>query len=315
MFKMYIKFFFRLHPPAIVGVMGSAAASSRLLGLSPWKSRQALAIAASFAGAPMANAGTMTKPLHAAKSARFGLEAALLADKGIEGNNLILDTASGFGAYYDDYDPDKLINFMRDAENVLLHEQDIAIKRYPCHLGMHWGIDAAIYVREEIEKEYGMLPLNEIASVVITAPKSKYINRPIPQSEHEGRHSFQFTVCSALLDGKISPETFKRQLRERNSLVQLLDRTIVVTPDDNRPSFDEMYVNVSVQLNSGKVFEKLCLTPYGHWRFPLSDNDVQQKFLQNTKILNSERQSEIIKLVLRMDGNKPAKNLSGLLQL
>jgi aconitate decarboxylase len=63
-----------------------------------------MAIAASFAGAPMANAGTMTKPLHSGKSARFGLEAALLADKGLEGNGQILDMVSGFGAFYEDYD-------------------------------------------------------------------------------------------------------------------------------------------------------------------------------------------------------------------
>jgi hypothetical protein len=37
---------------------------------------------------------------------------------------------------------------MTNTENVLLHDQDIAIKRYPCHLGMHWGIDAALRTRD-----------------------------------------------------------------------------------------------------------------------------------------------------------------------
>lgn len=64
--------FVRFHPPAVVGVMGSAAACANLLGLSPAKSRNALGIAASFAGAPMANAGTEAKPLHAGKAARYG---------------------------------------------------------------------------------------------------------------------------------------------------------------------------------------------------------------------------------------------------
>lgn len=304
-----------MHPPAIVGVMGSAAASSKLLGLNPWKCRHALAIAASFAGAPMANAGTMTKPLHAAKSARFGLEAALLAEKGIEGNNQILDMVSGFGAYYEDYDPNKLIDLMTETENVFLHEQDIAIKRYPCHLGMHWGIDAALGVREDIRKELGTFALQDIKAVIITAPQSKYINRPIPQSEHEGRHSFQFTVCSALLDGHISPETFHKQNRERNSLIKLLNKTVVETPEDNHPSFAEMYVKVSILTSYGKVFEKVCLTPYGHWRFPLSDRDVQEKFLQNTKVLHSDKQREIMKLVQKMDDKTLAKELSQLLQL
>ena len=60
----------RFHPPAVVGVMGSAAACARLLGGGSSTVRHALAIATSFAGAPMANAGTTTKPLHAGKAAR-----------------------------------------------------------------------------------------------------------------------------------------------------------------------------------------------------------------------------------------------------
>jgi aconitate decarboxylase len=74
--------------------------------------------------------------LHSGKSARFGLEAALLADKGLEGNSQILDMVSGFGAFYEDYDPEIILNVMTNTENVLLHDQDIAIKRYPCHLGL-----------------------------------------------------------------------------------------------------------------------------------------------------------------------------------
>jgi aconitate decarboxylase len=48
--------------------------------------------------------------LHSGKSARFGLEAALLADKGLEGNSQILDMVSGFGAFYEDYDPEIILN-------------------------------------------------------------------------------------------------------------------------------------------------------------------------------------------------------------
>ncbi|XP_052074468.1 cis-aconitate decarboxylase-like [Mytilus californianus] len=303
----------RLHPPAIVGVMGSAAASARLLGLGTWKCRHAMAIAASFAGAPMANAGTMTKPLHSGKSARFGLEAALLADKGIEGNSQILDMVSGFGAFYEDYDPEILITILETADNVLLHDQDIAIKRYPCHLGMHWGIDAALSAREQLQNKIGNFSFNDIEGIKIIAPKSKYINRQIPNSEHEGRHSFQFTVCSALLDGIITPETFRQQYRERQSVTNLLEKTAVETPDDNIPSFADMYVNVLVQLKDGTFEESLCSTPYGHWRYPLTDKDVQKKFLKNTNFLKGETGNDIINLVSSMDKNTSANELSQML--
>jgi hypothetical protein len=56
-------------------------------------------------------------------------------------------------------------------------------KRYPCHLGMHWGIDAALRTRDEIRNTKGSISVNDINGVIITAPISKYINRPVPNSE------------------------------------------------------------------------------------------------------------------------------------
>lgn len=305
----------RLHPPSIVGVMGSAAASSRLLGLGSKKCRHAMAIAASFAGAPMANAGTTTKPLHSGKSARFGLEAALLASKDIEGNENILDIASGFGAFYDDYNPEKLLEEISQSDNMILHEQDIAIKRFPCHLGMHWGIDAAMRVREEMMNSVGKIVTEDIIEIKIIAPKSRYINRPIPTSEHEARHSFQFTVCSALLDGEVTPETFHYGYRRRQTLHSLLHKTEVITPDDNIASFENMYIEVAVCLKNGQIIQSRCNTPYGHWRYPLSDQDVQKKFTNNTKHLPAENRPEIIKLVQKMSKSKKSTELTELLQL
>lgn len=294
----------RLHPPAIVGVMGSAAACSRLLGHSPQKCLHALAIAASFAGAPMANAGTTTKPLHSGKSARFGLEAALLADKGIEGNSNILDIPSGFGAFYEDYNPKKLLETLIESDNVILHQQDIALKRFPCHLGMHWAIDAALEVRKQIMNECGSgLTDDSVKYIYIVAPGSKYINRPIPTSEHEARHSFQLTTCSALLDGEVTPETFHTNNIDRQNLHRLLRKVRVVTPEDNTPSFENMYVTVGVTTKDNVTFESTCKEPYGHWRKPLSDDDVVKKFRKNTNSLHIDSQNRLISLVSRM-GNR-----------
>ncbi|XP_060072340.1 cis-aconitate decarboxylase-like [Ylistrum balloti] len=303
----------RLHPPAIVGVMGSAAACSRLLGHGPQKCRHALAIASSFAGAPMANAGTTTKPLHSGKSARFGLEAAILAENGIEGNENILDMDSGFGAFYEDYNPEKLLDMLTETNDVILHHQDIALKRYPCHLGMHWAIDAAMDVRAQLVCHLGGLHVDFIRNVHIIVPGSKYINRPIPTTEHEARHSFQFTTCSALLDGEVAPETFHFNNIRRQQLHSLLRKVSVITPDDNTPSFDNMYVTVRVVTKDNVTFESTCTEPYGHWRKPLSDADVVKKFRKNTDFLNKESQDRLVNLVLRMEKTQTVTEISQLL--
>ncbi|KAL5022660.1 hypothetical protein ScPMuIL_001815 [Solemya velum] len=293
----------RFHPPAVVGVMGSAAASSRLLGLSPEKCRHALAVAASFAGAPMANAGTTTKPLHAGKSARFGLEAALLAERGIEGNENILDIKSGFAAFFDDYNPQEFLKQHGDDPNFVLHNQNIAIKRFPAHLGMHWAIDAAMGVREGLLDIGLKFNKESVKNIEILAPNSRYINRPDPTSEHEARHSFQFNACSALLDGKMELTSYHENMIERASLQDLLAKTKVTCPDDNTASFEDMYVQINLTLKNGLVVEGRCNTPYGHWRQPLSEKDVITKFLANTEILSKQQQNKLIGIVQNLHKN------------
>ena len=303
-----VQYGFRLHPPAIVGVMGSSAAVARLLGLGPQKCRHAMAIAASFAGAPMANAGTTTKPLHAGKAARFGLEAALLADIGMEGNPDILDMPSGFPAYFNDFRPEILLENICDQNQVILHNQDVAIKRFPCHLGMHWGIDAAFVAHRRLLDDFGKIPSRHIRQIDIVAPKSKYIDRPIPETEHDARHSFQFTACSALIDGVVTPSSFEETSRCRENLTDLLSKTVIHTPDDNIPSFDNMYVEIFVTLTNDHVIHSRCDTPYCHWRKPLSDDDVIGKFVQNVDKV-SENPVHIVNVVKKMSNSSAVSEL------
>ncbi|XP_059167856.1 cis-aconitate decarboxylase-like [Physella acuta] len=300
----------RFHPPSVVGVMGSAAACSNLLGFGLKKSRNALGIAASFAGAPMANVGTTTKPLHAGKAARFGLEAALLADQGIEGNSNILDMPSGFGAFYDDFDPEALLAEFTKHDHFYFHTQDIALKRYPAHLGMHWTIDAALEVHKKLAEN---VKPDDIKHVTISAPYARYVDRPLPSTMHEARHSFHFNACTALLDGHVTPCSYHDEQRSRPQLRDLMTKTLMKHADDNRPCFNEMYVEVKAELVDGTEIQARCLKPYGHWDNPLSDVDVVNKFLQNTSCLDQQRTQDIVLMVKDMDAEVKAAELAKLL--
>ncbi len=86
------------HPTAAVGVFGSAAAAGKLGALSPDRLANAFGLAASSAGGLFAfvNGGGDIKRLHAGHAAREGLQAALLADQGIEGPPGVLEARDGF---------------------------------------------------------------------------------------------------------------------------------------------------------------------------------------------------------------------------
>ena len=70
------------HPTAVMGALATAAACARLRKLDSEKTAHAIAIAASLASGLVANFGTMTKSLHAGRTAQSGVLAARLADQG-----------------------------------------------------------------------------------------------------------------------------------------------------------------------------------------------------------------------------------------
>ncbi|TDH07757.1 hypothetical protein EPR50_G00109200 [Perca flavescens] len=249
----------RFHPPSVVGTMGSAAACARLLSLDPSQCSHALAIATSLSGAPMANAATQSKPLHIGNASRLGLEAALLASRGLEASSLVLDAVTGvagFNAFYEDYVPQPLELSNDDGHMFLLEEQDMGFKRFPAHLGMHWVADAAASVHKILVGfGPGTVSPAQVQDILLRVPKSKYINRPFPDSEHEARHSFQFNACSALLDGEVTVQSFTPAAIRRPDLLALLSRVRMEHPQDNPANFNSMYGEVQVTLVGGDILK------------------------------------------------------------
>lgn len=267
----------RFHPPSVIGTLGSAAAASKFLGLSMAKCQEALAIAVSHAGAPMANAATQTKPLHIGNAARHGIEAAFLAMLGLQGNRQILDLEAGLGAFYANYAPKVLPNL--DSHTWLLNQQDVAFKRFPAHLATHWVADAAAVVKGHLTR--AQVPVEYIKRIVLRIPEVPYVNRPFPKSEHEARHSFQYVVCAVLLDGDMAVPSFHKCQISRAQVRELLGKVRVEHPQDNLPNFDTLYCEVSVILQDGVTFTERSDAFYGHWKKPLSQKDLQDKFRAN----------------------------------
>jgi 2-methylcitrate dehydratase PrpD len=86
------------HPTGAVAVFGAAMAGGKLRGLSPQQLSHALGIAASSSGGLFAfvNGGGDIKRLHAGHASREGLQAALLAEQGVEGPPAVLEGRDGF---------------------------------------------------------------------------------------------------------------------------------------------------------------------------------------------------------------------------
>lgn len=297
----------------MVGTLGSAAAASKILGLSMTKCQEALAVAVSHAGAPMANAATQTKPLHVGNAARHGMEAAFLAMLGLQGNKQVLDMQAGFGAFYTNYSPKVLPNL--NSYTWLLDQQDVAFKRFPAHLATHWVADAAASVRKRLVTDGVLLPIDRIERIVLRIPDVQYVNRPFPDSEHEARHSFQYVACAMLLDGNITVPSFHTCQINRPQMRELLSKVETEHPQDNLPNFNTLYCEISVTLKDGITFTECCDTFYGHWRKPLSQKDLLEKFRANaSKTLSCDTVERLIEMVETLEDLEDCSLLTALLK-
>lgn len=170
---------------------------------------------------------------------------------------------------------------------------------------MHWAIEAALNVRKAANMTSEEF-IKNINRIEIKAPKSNYIDRSVPENEHEARHPFQFNTCTALQDGLVTIDSYRDYQQTRPQLLSLLRKTCISSSDEIFPSFETMYVKVSVGLNNGKIITHRCITPNGHWRKPLSDADVEEKFNRNTGTLVKWKRQKIADLVWNMDISFPA---------
>lgn len=260
----------RFHPPGVAGVMGAAATAGALLGFDERQQAWALGIAASRAGALLANIGSMTKATHCGHAASAGLEAALLAARGYTASASIFEAPRGFAETFfpDFFDADRLLAYGRPFRMV---DPGLAIKNFPSQFATHWAITAALQVRDAIGDAA------KIERVTITAPVMNYIDRPRPAHGHEGKFSFQYTAAVALLDGRVGIDSFTDERRFRADMEAMLGKIQLKADPAIAGEWLNMRVTIDV-VSSGRTHTGTATGPKGAWgQPPLSDAEHEVK--------------------------------------
>jgi 2-methylcitrate dehydratase PrpD len=260
----------RFHTPGIIGVMGSAVASSHLLRLDPPRLAHALGIAASRCGGLPANSGSMVKCTHCGNVAAAGLEAAMLAARGFTAHPGILDAPHGYVSTFftGAFDYEKLLQYGRPWRFV---DPGMAIKFYPSKYPTHFAIAAALEARVKIGDP------SRIREVRIVTPEILDANRPRPRGGLEGKFSFQYTAAAALLDGEVGFRSFTDERRFRPDMAALLEKTSVVYDKSLSQDTRRMQVTVEVVLNDGARHSATCRRAPGGWGAPVDEAQHRAK--------------------------------------
>lgn len=266
------------HPTATVGIFGTVAAVGHLIGMPEASMTTAFGIAASLASGLKANFGTMVKPLHIGQSARNGLLAVMLAERGYDANPAALEHAQGYLNVFNgpgQFDAERLFTDWASPLEIL--SPSMGLKQFPCCGSTHPAIAAMLALREEEG-----IRAADIAKIDVMphGRRLKHTNTPDPQTPLQAKFSVQYVVARALLDGAVRLGHFEDDAPLQPAICALLAKTTATAhPDMADDAAHQFSAEVRVTLDDGRVVSRRIDNLVGRGgTYPMSSDELWEKF-------------------------------------
>jgi 2-methylcitrate dehydratase PrpD len=275
------------HLTGTLGTIAAAAASAKLLRLDAQGHVHALGIAATQAAGMQQNRGTMCKSLHAGKAASNGLLAALLAERGFDSSDEILEGKRGFCRIYSDSERTDLILAELGRRWEITHNGH---KPYACGVVLHPTIDAMIGLAD-----HGILA-DDVAVVELEVnPLAVSITGVSdPKTGLKSKFSLSHTAAVAFLDRAGGIPQYSDERARAPDVVAFRDKVTVRT--NNELKVDQ--ANGVIVTSTGERFEHRVASATGTRGNPMSDDAIERKFLSNAEpVLGRERAGKVRDLV------------------
>ncbi|HKA81827.1 MAG TPA: MmgE/PrpD family protein [Xanthobacteraceae bacterium] len=264
------------HPAATVGVFGAVAAAAKLRGLSAAQLANALGIAASSAAGLFAfvNGGADIKRLHAGHASREGLQAALLAEQGIEGPPDVIEARDGFMQAFAFGRPDKARPITLPPA-VPFGITDCYIKPYACCRHIQPAVEALMGLLADEKIATDEVQHIDVATYRIAAEHAETGWDDFASAQL----SFPYLMGVALKFREIKVEHFSEAKRQDPSFTAIARKLSVTAP----PDVDRLYpqlrpARVTVTTARG-AFTRQADEALGSRIVPLDDAGLRAKFL------------------------------------
>lgn len=298
------------HPTSTLGVIGASAAVGRLLGLDLPEMRHALGIAVSMAGGVRQNFGSMTKPFHVGRAAQSAILAAELAQRGFTSSQVAVEGQFGFWDVFAgalNRDGDALAQTLGNPFAVA--KPGVSYKAWPCCASTYGGIDAGLQVTAGLSD-------HAIDSVLVdvpyTAPLILIHHRPT--TPLAAKFSLEYCVAAALLDGRVTLGHFTEEAVRRPDLQSLLRRIDCRVPEDWQKGagpWKQGHGRVEVRLRDGSVRRGATTAPKGDPANPMSDEELEAKFLEcATRALGEGRAKDALELIRSVERLEDVRRLT-----
>jgi 2-methylcitrate dehydratase PrpD len=267
------------HLTGTLGSIAAGVAAGRLIGLEGQRLTYAMGIAATQAGGMQQNRGTSCKSFHAGKAAANGVLAALLAERGFDSTQEIIEGRKGFSRIYSDVAAiAELTNGLGGAWVIETNGH----KPYACGVVLHPLIDAMIALRER-----DRIAAETVAEIKLRVhPFVLAITDVVePSSGLQSKFSTVHSAAVALLDGAAGIAQYS-DARARDPVVAALRRKVTAVADEMLCK-DEAYASIMTATGKHEIH---IAHASGTAANPMSNAAIEAKFLANaTPVVGAER--------------------------
>ena len=292
------------HITGSTGMLGSAAACSRLMGLDAQKTTMALGIASSQPVGMREQFGTMTKPFHPGGAARAGQLSALLAKHGFTASPKALEAGRGFiQTVSTKADWSEIDRELGKSFEISLN----TYKPFACGIVIHPAIDACAQLRaqgvaaDDVDRiELRVHPL----VLELTGKKT-------PKDGLEGKFSVYHGCAVGLIFGQAGEGEYADNIVNRADVVALRGKVNATTD----LSIDEASVDVTAILKNGKQVHIFIKHAIGSVENPMTDSNLEQKFTGLTEpIIGKEKTRQLISALWNLGKAADLKQILSLSQ-
>jgi 2-methylcitrate dehydratase PrpD len=254
------------HITATCGVFGSAAASAKLLKLTPQQTWNAIGIAASQSCSLVENLPSAAKNVGIGNAARNGLFAALLAEQGYTAAPAAIEGKYGWArATGDEANLEEIIGELGTRWEIAKN----TYKPYPCGIVMHSIIDACLQLRST-----SGFKAEDVASVVVRGDALLLArgDRAV-RNDRDAKVSIHHSVAAPLIYGRAGVPEFSEHVVSDPTVRSLREKVRA----ELDPSFPTGACQVVVQTRDGKTLETTVIHAHGSLENPLSDSEIEAK--------------------------------------
>ena len=267
------------HLTTLNGFMTSAAVAAKIMGLGEDKMTNAVGIGyhQSAGNGQAVKDGVLTKRLGPGFAVRGGIQAAMLAERGVTGAKNSMEGVQGFYYVYHGncYSRDLLVGELGRR----FESENISIKPYPSCRGTHPTIDATLSLVTEND-----IPADKVESIKIWAGRGTLdlLALPLevkakPRNYVDSQFSLVWGCATAIAKKRVTLSSFtETAIRDQDVLDTAAKISVEYDPKFDTGGLEPMYIEITMK--DGTVFKKLMETATGSPEKPATFDEVVSKY-------------------------------------